>query len=155
MTADAAQLADTTQRMGPDAAKGSPTAEIAALLGVLATLFLDNVRSMDDTVTRVTDLVMREGRPSRELIVTLQSFDRLKQEFEALTGALARYADSTANVPLFGEERAQFGRDVINAISLSELKGRFHDRMDSNAPSPSLAELPEPDANEVEVDVIF
>lgn len=154
MTADAAQLADTTQLTGPDPSKASPTAEIAALLGVLATLFLDNVRSMDDTVTRVTELVMREGRPSRELIVTLQSFDRLKQEFEALSDALARYADSTTAVPLFGEERAQFGRDVINAISLSDLKDRFHDRMDSNSPS-LFAALPEPDENEVEMDVIF
>jgi len=154
MTADAAQLVDTTQLTGPDPAIGSPTAEISALLGVLATLFLDNVQNMDETVARVTDLVMREGRPSRELIVTLQSFDRLKQEFEALSGALARYAEATTAIPLFGEERAQFGRDVINAISLSDLKDRFHDRMDSGSPS-LLASLPEPDANEVEVDVIF
>lgn len=154
MTADAAMLADTAPSPGSDSAKGSPTPEIAALLGVLATLFLDNVRNLDDTVTQVTELVMREGRPSRELIVTLQSFDRLKQEFEALSGALARYADSTKNIPLFGEERVQFGRDVINAISLADLKDRFHDRMDNGAPSP-FAPLHEPNADELEVDIIF
>ncbi len=110
-------------------------------------------RNLDDTVTQVTDLVMREGRPSRELIVTLQSFDRLKQEFEALSGALARYADSTTAVPLFGEERVQFGRDVINAISLADLKDRFHDRMDSGALPP--LEFPEPNVAELDVDIIF
>lgn len=153
MTAGTAQLADMAQPAQPLAAGGSPTADIAALLGVLATLFLDNVRSLDDTVTQVTGLVMREGRPSRELIVTLQSFDRLKQEFEALSGALARYADSTTAVPLFGEERVQFGRDVIDAISLADLKDRFHDRMDNTALPP--LEFPEPDIAELEVDIIF
>lgn len=153
MTADAAMLAETTQ--SSESAQDHPTAEIAALLGVLATLFLDNVRNLDDTVTKVTDLVMLEGRPSRELIVTLQSFDRLKQEFEALSGALSRYAESTTTIPLCGEERTQFGRDVINAISLADLKDRFHDRMDSSLPqAPSIA-LPEPDASELELDIIF
>ena len=154
MTVGAAQLADMAQCPEPVAAGGSPTADIAALLGVLATLFLDNVRNLDDTVTQVTALVMREGRPSRELIVTLQSFDRLKQEFEALSGALARYADSTTTVPLFGQERVQFGRDVIDAISLADLKGRFHDRMDHSA-LPPIALLPEPTAAELDVDIIF
>lgn len=153
MTADAAMLAETTD--SPDPTKDHPTAEIAALLGVLATLFLDNVRNLDDTVTQVTELVMREGRPSRELIVTLQSFDRLKQEFEALGGALARYAESTTSIPLFGEERTQFGRDVINAISLADLKDRFHDRMDSSLPQAPSITLIEPDSSEVEIDVIF
>ena len=153
MMADAAWSADRVQSPATATAEGSPTAEISALLGVLATLFLDNVRNLDDTVTQVTDLVMREGKPSRELIVTLQSFDRLKQEFEALSGALARYADSTNTVPLFGEERVQFGRDVINAISLGDLKDRFHDRMD-NSTLPPL-EFPEPDVAELEVDIIF
>jgi hypothetical protein len=155
MTADAAMLAGTTESPEPQSAKDNPTAEIAALLGVLATLFLDNVRNLDDTVTQVTELVMREGRPSRELIVTLQSFDRLKQEFEALSGALSRYAESTTSIPLFGEERAQFGRDVINAISLADLKDRFHDRMDNNAPLAPLAPLAEPDSSELEIDIIF
>ena len=77
-------------------------------------------------------LVMRDGKPDRELIVTLQSFDRLKQEFEALSGALARYAQSTDALPLAGDEpRAPFGRDVIHDITLSDLKERFLDRLEN------------------------
>jgi hypothetical protein len=129
--------------------------EIAALLGVLATLFLDNVRELEDTVARVTDLVTRDGRPDRELIVTLQSFDRLKQEFEALSGALARYADSTHTLPLEGDgPRTPFGRDVIHEITLADLKERFLDRLD-NGIGPALQPLPEPSEDELEVDVIF
>lgn len=152
MTAEAATLAETAQ--APES-EDHPTAEIAALLGVLATLFVDNIRNLDETVTTVTDLVMQEIRPSRELIVALQSFDRLKQEFEALSGALSRYAESTTTVPLFGEERTQFSRDVINAISLADLKDRFHDRLDSTLPPLAPIALAEPDSNEVEIDVIF
>jgi hypothetical protein len=142
---------------GPEdvSAPDGALSEIAALLGVLATLFLDNVRELEDTVARVTDLVTRDGRPDRELIVTLQSFDRLKQEFEALSGALARYADSTHTLPLDGDgPREPFGRDVIHDITLADLKERFLDRLD-NGPGIVLQPLPEPSEDELEVDVIF
>jgi hypothetical protein len=142
---------------GPEAAPGPDGAlsEVAALLGVLATLFLDNVRELEDTVSRVTDLVMRDGKPDRELIMTLQSFDRLKQEFEALSGALARYAESTQTlVPTSSDERRQpFGHDVIHEIALSDLKGRFFDRLENG--SGAVLQPPEPSEDEVEVDVIF
>ena len=129
--------------------------EVAALLGVLATLFIDNVRELEDTVARVTDLVMRDSKPDRELIVTLQSFDRLKQEFEALSGALARYAESTNALPLAGDEpRAPFGRDVIHDITLGDLKERFLDRLE-NGLGTVFQPLPEPSEDELEVDVVF
>jgi hypothetical protein len=129
--------------------------EVAALLGVLATLFLDNVRELEDTVARVTDLVMRDSKPDRELIVTLQSFDRLKQEFEALSGALARYAESTNALPLAGDEpRVPFGRDVIHDITLADLKERFLDRLE-NGLGTVFQPLPEPSEDELEVDVVF
>jgi transcriptional regulator with AAA-type ATPase domain len=136
-------------------APDSALSEVAALLGVLATLFLDNVRELEDTVARVTALVMRDSKPDRELIVTLQSFDRLKQEFEALSGALARYADSTNALPLGGDEpREPFGRDVIHDITLADLKERFLDRLE-NGLGTVFQPLPEPSEDELEVDVVF
>jgi hypothetical protein len=143
---------------GPEAlsAPDGALSEVAALLGVLATLFLDNVRELEDTVARVTDLVMRDSKPDRELIVTLQSFDRLKQEFEALSGALARYADSTHTLlPLANDEpRQPFGRDVIHDITLADLKERFLDRLE-NGLGTVFQPLPEPSEDELEVDVVF
>ena len=153
--------ASAANSTGPQAAPGSSPvpdgalSQVAALLGVLATLFLDNVRELEHTVARVTDLVTRDGRPDRELIVTLQSFDRLKQEFEALSGALARYADSTNELPLGGAAPAEpFGRDVIHEITLADLKERFLDRLD-NGLGTVFQPLPEPSADEIEVDVVF
>jgi hypothetical protein len=143
---------------GPEAlsAPDGALSEVAALLGVLATLFLDNVRELEDTVARVTDLVMRDSKPDRELIVTLQGFDRLKQEFEALSGALARYADSTHTLlPLANDEpRQPFGRDVIDDITLADLKERFLDRLE-NGLGTVFQPLPEPSEDELEVDVVF
>jgi hypothetical protein len=137
------------------AAPDGALSEIAALLGVLATLFLDNVRELEDTVARVTDIVTRDSRPDRELIVTLQSFDRLKQEFEALSGALARYADSTTLLPAAGDgPRVPFGRDVIHDITLADLKERFLDRLE-NGLGTVFQPLPEPSESELEVDVVF
>jgi transcriptional regulator with AAA-type ATPase domain len=134
---------------------GAPS-EVAALLGVLATLFLDNVRELENTVARVTALVMRDNKPDRELIVTLQSFDRLKQEFEALSFALARYAESTnALLPIANEgARGPFGRDVIEDIALSDLRQRFLGRLE-NGLGTVYQPLNEPSADELEVDVEF
>src|ERR1044071_4828058 len=100
------------------------TSETGAFLAVFAALLLDNVVRLEDTVGQVTDLVIGNGSPSREMVVTLQSFDRLKQEFEALGDALTRYAEATNDLPHAGEERAQLGREVVTAITVHDLKER-------------------------------
>ncbi|MGD9921734.1 MAG: hypothetical protein AB7V13_09845 [Pseudorhodoplanes sp.] len=151
VAANSAEPESVAALPAPDGA----VSEVAALLGVLATLFLDNVRHLESTVARVTDLVTRDGRPDRELIMTLQSFDRLKQEFEALSGALARYADST-NIPLpagAGPGRP-FGRDVIDDIAIADLKERFLGRLE-NGLGTVFQPAPEPSEDELDVDVVF
>jgi hypothetical protein len=125
--------------------------ELHRLLMVLSTLFLDNVRHLEDTVSQVTDLITRDGLPDKELIVTLQSFDRLKQEFEALGGALAHYADA-AKGPLSDEALAQFGRQVIGTIALADLRVRLLDKLQPTAPAVALADPP---AEEIDIDVVF
>ncbi len=155
MDLSAALSVEANAAPGANPAPDGAVSEIAALLGVLATLFLDNVRELEDTVARVTDLVTRDGKPDRELIVTLQSFDRLKQEFEALSGALARYADSTSAFPVAGDRpREPFGRDVIHEITLGDLKERFLDRLE-NGLGTVFQPLAEPSESELEVDVVF
>ncbi len=156
MSVSAAGGVGVDGRMESVAAPDSALTEVAALLGVLATLFLDNVRELEDTVARVTHLVMRDGKPDRELIMTLQSFDRLKQEFEALSGALARYAESTHTMLPSGNEapRQPFGRDVIHSIVLSDLRERFLGRLE-NGLGTVFQPPSEPSDDELEVDVIF
>jgi len=131
-----------------------PANDVGAFLAVFAALLLDNVVRFEETVGRVTDLVIGSGRPDRELVVALQGFDRLKQEFEALGDALTRYAQSTNEVPQAGEERAQLGQQVIAAITIAELKDQLMRRLRDNLPevaAPQVLDL----AAEVGVDVVF
>lgn len=129
--------------------------DVGSFLAVFAALLLDNVLRLDETVGRVTDMVIASGRPDKDLVVELQSFDRLKQEFEALGDALTRYAEATNSVPPAGEERAQLGQEVIAAITLAELKDRLLGRLQEDLPAlPALAVSPELTA-ELDVDVEF
>jgi hypothetical protein len=129
--------------------------DIGAFLAVLAALLLDNVLRLDETVGRVTGLVIGNGRPDRELVVALQGFDRLKQEFEALGDALARYAKSTNTLPPAGAERTQLGQEVIAAITIAELKDRLLRRLQDDLPEIAAPQISELVAAEVGVDVVF
>jgi hypothetical protein len=129
---------------------------VGAFLAVFAALLLDNVLRLEETVGRVTDLIMSSGRPDRELVVTLQSFDRLKQEFEALGDALTRYAESTNAIPPDGEERIQLGQEVISAITVADLKHRLLYRLKEQLPD--LANMPkitDMDDTQIDVDVVY
>ncbi len=126
---------------------------VGAFLAVFAALLLDNVVRLEDTVGRVTDLVMGSGKPDRELIVTLQSFDRLKQEFEALGDALTRYAEAS-NVA-DGAERSELEKKVVAEITVADLKDRLLRRLQDDLPLLNAPPLSEQAAAEVDVDVVF
>jgi hypothetical protein len=129
--------------------------DVGSFLAVFAALLLDNVLRLDETVGRVTDLVIGSGRPDKELVVELQSFDRLKQEFEALGDALTRYAGATNSIPSEGEERAQLGQAVIAAITLAELKDRLLCRLQEDLPQAAAPPISQELAAELDVDVEF
>ena len=132
-----------------------PTNDTGAFLAVFAALLLDNVLRFEETVGRVTDLVMSICRPDREMIVTLQSFDRLKQEFEALGDALTRYAEATNATPLGGEERAQLEQNVIATITVADLKDRLLRRLQDDLPEVGAPPISDLILAEVDVDVVF
>ena len=128
---------------------------VGTFIAVFAALLLDNVLRFEEIVGRVTDLVMGSVRPDRDLVVALQSFDRLKQEFEALGEALTRYAEATNSTALDGEERSQIEQRVISAITVADLKDRLLNRLRGSVPEVALPPISEAVAAEVGVDVIF
>lgn len=132
-----------------------PASDVGAFLAVFAALLLDNVVRLDETVGQVTDLVMGSGRPSREMIVTFQHFDRLKQEFEALGDALTRYAEATNAAQMNGDERAELERSIISAITVTDLKERLLRRLQNDLPQTEAPEIPDRELAEVGVDVEF
>ena len=131
------------------------TNDFGAFLSIFAALLLENVWQFEETASRVSEMVMSSGKPSRELVVTLQAFDRLKQEFEALGDALARYAETTNTLPLSGEERAQIGRDIIAAISVADLKARLLRRFDVDRTMTANRHPAAAVDAEIGVDVVF
>lgn len=128
--------------------------DIGAFLAVFAALLLDNVLRLDETVGRVTDFVMA-SKPSRELIVTLQSFDRLKQEFEALGDALGRYAEAANSAPMSTAARSQLEQDIIEGITVADLKDRLLNRLQEDLPELSAPSISAEQAAEVGVDVVY
>ena len=131
-----------------------PNSDVGAFLAVFAALLLDNVLRLDETVGRVTDFVMA-SKPSRELIVTLQSFDRLKQEFEALGDALTRYAEATNSAPMSIEARSQLEQNIIEGITVADLKDRLLNRLQEDLPEFSAPPISAEQAAEVGVDVVY
>ena len=129
--------------------------DVAAFIAVFAALLLDNVLRLEETVDQVTKLVMGSGRPDRELIVTLQSFDRHKQEFEALGDALTRYAAAANDGSLDSEQRAQLKQKVISAITVADLKDRLISRLQSGSADFVAPQISEQEAAQVDVDVVY
>lgn len=128
--------------------------DVSAFLAVLAALMLDNVWTLDETVGRVTDFVM-SNKPDRDTVVVLQSFDRLKQEFEALGDALARYAQAHASTPASGEERTRLGHEVISGITVADLKDRLLSRLQPDMDEMLLPDVSAEQAAEIGLDVVY
>lgn len=129
--------------------------DVGAFLAVFAALLLDNALSLDETVSRVTDLVMASGKPSRDLVVALQSFDRLKQEFEGLGEALTRYAQAHSMTPAAGDKRIELGHNVIAGITVADLKERLLQRFQEGLSGSPAPQLPPDVLAEIGVDITF
>jgi hypothetical protein len=127
--AKAAQLEPAAAGAG-EAAAGR--GDVGVFLGAVATMMRQTVERFEDTVGRISELVMtRSARPDRELVVALQDFDRLQQEFVALGDTLVRFAaasDEAASVR--GDE---FG-NVISAIAVGDLRHRLLCRLEGKDP---------------------
>lgn len=129
--------------------------DTGALLTVFATLLLDSVNSLDETVGQVTDLVIGNGQPSREMIVTLQSFDRLKQEFEALAQALTRYVAVIDTSGFNDSGLVVLEQQVVAGITVGELKERFLNRLRDGLPDIAIPRISDQELASVGIDVVY
>jgi hypothetical protein len=123
-------------------------------LAVYAALLLDNIQRFDDTVATVSDYVMAT-KPSRDLVVVLQSFDRLKQEFDALGDTLTRYAIAHDGAPLSPARHAKLVEDLIAGISVNDLKERLMSRLNVGLAELPLPEISAEEAAQVGIDVVY
>jgi len=118
-----------------DATAGRPAAgvDLQGFLPAVAGLLHDTVARLEETVGRVTDMVTAQrGRAGPDLVVALQDFDRLQQEFVALGNALKRYAAASDNAVSVRDGHAEFGH-IVAAIEIGDLRERFLSRLQGNA----------------------
>jgi hypothetical protein len=127
--------------------------DIAVFLNACSKLLHENVTVLESASSRVSELVSANAKPDPGLVVALQGFDRLKQEFEALGHALAGYSEHFRG-ELDPEERRRYLHEAVERMGLAELRSRLLDHIGTVLYPP--APLP-PDAplEEIEVDIEF
>lgn len=108
------ESAESSSQRSPD--------EIRTFLAAISTVLHETVAAFELTVSRITEItVTRPGRADRDLVVALQDFDRLQQEFATLGQVLGKLSAKSET----GADEPQAGNDVIAEISIADLKDRL------------------------------
>jgi hypothetical protein len=95
-------------------------------LAAMATTLRETVTRLEATVGRITDIaVVRSAGTDREMVVTLQEFDRLQQEFVALCEILAKLAAKGSVASGDQSDASQWNKQVIAGVPVAALKDRL------------------------------
>jgi hypothetical protein len=98
------------------------------VLAALASILRDSTGRFEETSDRITQLVVaRESGSGVDIIVALQEFDRLRQDFEAIEGILAGCAQVIERAAT--GEQGQPLRDVIEEVPVMDFKNRLARRL--------------------------
>jgi hypothetical protein len=129
--ASAAQLASGAAVAARSAVSADrPSEDVAAFLDTLTVILRETLGRLEGTVGRVSEMVLtRSGPADRELIVTLQDFDRLQQELAAMVDVISHCAATSGSWS--GDSWTdQHGRKAVAAITVADLKNRFLRHLD-------------------------
>ncbi len=115
-------VAEVSVESSESAPQKSPD-EIRTFLAAISTVLHETVAAFELTVSRITEItVTRPGRADRDLVVALQDFDRLQQEFATLGQILGKLSSKSHA----GAEEQEVGHHkVIADISIADLKERL------------------------------
>ena len=121
-------------------ASAQPADDLAAFLNTLAVMLRETVAKFEKTASKVTDLVETQpGTTDRELVVALQDFDRLQQEFAAITEALAKTGASMKGRWHHEDDDEDHPKDkVIGGISIADLRERMLQHLNSPSIDPAV-----------------
>ena len=112
--------------------------EIATFLVATAIVLRETVMRFEGTTARITErITMRSTQADRDLIVTLQDFDRLQQEFVTIAEVLTQVAAKSSESWVRTEGGGHPAEDAIATISIADLKERLMRHLGS-----SMFELP-------------
>lgn len=120
--------------------------EVATFLFAIAIVMRDTIMRFETTTARITENVrMRSTQVDRDLIVALQDFDRLQQEFVTIAEILTQVAGKSRESWVRTEGGGHPFADAIATISIADLKERLMCHLHS-----SVETLTEPTAEDVE-----
>jgi len=109
-----------------DVPAGKLINEVSTFLIATASALRDAVTRFEKTTAGITEHVAtRPNEANRGLIVTLQDFDRLNQEFVALAEVLTLAASKSSESWLRAEGGVHPAEDAISTVTISELKERL------------------------------
>jgi phosphoglycerate-specific signal transduction histidine kinase len=98
------------------------------VLATLASILRDSTGRFEETSDRIAQLVVaRETGSGVDIIVALQEFDRLRQDFEAIEGILAGCAEAIERAA--ANQTVRPLREVIGEIPVVDFKTRFARRL--------------------------
>ena len=96
------------------------TDEIRRFLAAISHVLQETIATFETTVMRITEITVTDStRTDRDLVVALQDFDRLQQEFATLSEILAKLSTKTDG------DLSAGSHDLIERVSLSDLKSRL------------------------------
>ena len=99
---------------------------IRTFLSIMATELHETILRLERTTARVTELTaLRAARPERELVVALQDFDRLQQEFVSFADAFSLAAAKSSESWQRATQNGHPAEDAIARIPLTDLKARL------------------------------
>jgi hypothetical protein len=91
------------------------------LVGAIGTVLAQTVGTLESTVSRITELTVlkQKGSAGSDLVVALQEFDRLQQEFATLAQLLERLHIGDASAPRLAPA------ELLSAVTIAALKNRL------------------------------
>jgi hypothetical protein len=117
--------------------------EIGAFLGTMAAVLRETVTRFEQTTDRVSDMVITHtGRAGPDLVVAMQDFDRLQQEFSAIIEVLGRMERTMTGPWPTRLPVAELGHELLNTVKVADLRRRLARHFD-HAPEPDSDALPD------------
>jgi len=144
MTANVEPIANSpADAMQTEMPSGQSVDDIGAFLAAMAKVLHETIGRFEETVGRITEIaITRSGRTDRDLVIALQEFDRLQQEFVTLGEILTRIAATPNDACAGGASADQLGHEaIIAAISIAELKGRLVHHLSDNMTESSSSQM--------------
>ena len=108
--------------------------DVGAFLVAVATVMRETVLRFEATVDHITESILTRSRAvDSELMVTLQNFDRLQQEFTALSDVVAHVAATAFGPSSDDGWAAHHGRQAVGVIPIADLRNRFLHHIDGQS----------------------